>query len=224
MAATDVAGSGFLSGVLLAAGASTRMGRPKLLLELGGRPLLQHAIDAAAASCLDEIIVVLGADAEAIEAAVRLPDSRACRFVQNPEFPRGQSGSLRIGLAAADPRADAAAVLLGDQPGVGAELIDRVARAFREARAPMARPVYSAADARRLPGHPVFLARRIWPDVKKLRGDRGARALLSAHREWLMEVPVEGEPPPDVDTWEDYQLASVQSAALPEPRSRTGAL
>ena len=56
-----------------------------------------------------------------------------------------------------------------------------------------------------VPGHPVVLARRIWPEVEKLRGDRGARAVLSAHPDWLLEVPVEGDPPDDVDTWEDYR-------------------
>ena len=142
----------------------------------------------------------------------------------NAEYDRGQSTSLRLGLRSASPRAEAAAILLGDQPNVSAQLIDRIAAVFRGGTSPLVRPVYMATDGRPVPGHPVFLARRIWPDVKKLRGDQGARALLSAHPEWLLEVPAEGEPPPDVDTWEDYQLASVQSTPLTEPRSRTGVL
>jgi molybdenum cofactor cytidylyltransferase len=217
--------SSLLSGIILAAGASTRMGRPKQLLPLGDRPLLQHVIDEAAASGLDEIVLVLGHRAEEIQRAIRLPAGRRIHSVVNPEYDHGQSTSLRLGLRSASPRADAAAILLGDQPNVSAQLIDRIAAAFRGGDSSLVRPVYMATDGRRVPGHPVFLARRIWPDVKKLRGDQGARALLSAHPEWLLEVPVEGEPPPDVDTWEDYQRASgLQSTPLPEPRSRTGTM
>lgn len=204
----------FLSGVILAAGASTRVGQPKQLLPLGDRPLLQRVLDEAAASCLDEVILVLGHRAEEIRAAIQLPSGHPIRVAINPDYTRGQSTSLRLGLRSANPRAEAAAVLLGDQPQITARLIDRVAAAFQTAGSPLVRPVYSGSGGRRVPGHPVFLARRIWPEVEKLRGDQGARALLSAHPEWLLEVPVEGEPPGDIDTWEDYQRAANAARAL----------
>jgi molybdenum cofactor cytidylyltransferase len=198
---------GFLSGVILAAGASTRMGRPKQLLSLGDRPLLQHVLDQAAASRLDEVIVVLGHRAPEVRAAIRIPPGRAVRAVVNPDGAGGQSASLGLGLRSADPRAAAAAVLLGDQPHVTDRLIDRVAEAFLAGDSPAARPVYSSSDGGHAPGHPVFLARRIWPELYELRGDQGARALLSSRPEWVLEVPVEGEPPADLDTWEDYRRA-----------------
>lgn len=196
----------FLSGIILAAGSSTRMGRPKQLLPLQERPLLQHVLDAAVASCLDEIIVVLGHRAAEVCTAIKCP--ARVRLVVNTEYAEGQSTSLRAGLRAASPHAAAAAVLLGDQPRVTAPLIDAVAAAFLTSTACVVRPVYSASSDRRVPGHPVFLARRVWQEVDELRGDQGARALLAAHPEWLLEVPVEGDPPGDIDTWEDYRSAS----------------
>jgi molybdenum cofactor cytidylyltransferase len=197
----------FLSGVILAAGASARMGRPKQLLPLGDRPLLQHVVDQAVASRLDEVVVVLGHRAREIRGAIRLPPGGAVRAVVNPEGAGGRSASLRRGLHSVDPRATAAAVLLGDQPHVTGQLIDRLVEAFLTGGSPAARPVYSGPGGGRTPGHPVLLARRVWPEVENLRGDRGVRDLLSSRPEWLLEVPVEGEPPADLNTWEDYERA-----------------
>jgi molybdenum cofactor cytidylyltransferase len=198
-------GRPFLSGVILAAGTSKRMGRPKQLLPLGGRPMLQSVLNEAAASCLEEVILVLGYRAELIRKAIECP--APVRVVVNREYAEGQSASLRAGLRGANPRAAAAAILLGDQPGVTKALIDAMAAAFLAAGLPAARPVYAGPNGRRIPGHPVFLARRTWPDLEDLRGDEGARALLRAHPEWLLEVAVAGNPPRDIDTWEEYQQA-----------------
>lgn len=206
--------SEFLSGVILAAGASTRLGRPKQLLPLGDRCLLQHALDPAFRSRLDEVILVLGYRAGEIHETLELPAERTTRVVINPDYTSGLSASLRLALRAADPRAVAAAILLGDQPNMTVELIDRMAAAFLGADSPVVRPVYSGSEGRRVPGHPVFLARRIWPEVEKLRGDQGARALVAARPEWLLEVPVDYEPPADVDTWEDYQRAVDAARAM----------
>lgn len=197
----------FLCGVVLAAGASTRMGHAKQLLPLRGRPLLQHVLDAAAAAGLDEIVLVLGTHAAEIGPALALPHERVVRVVDDPACASGQAASLRAGLRAADPRATAAVVLLGDQPGVTAGLVERVVGAFLAGGAPAARPVYAAASGTRTPGHPVVLARRLWPALATLHADEGARALLAAHPEWLLEVEIDGEPPADVDTRDDYRRA-----------------
>jgi molybdenum cofactor cytidylyltransferase len=201
----------FLSGIILAAGASTRMGRPKQSLPLGDRCLLQHVIDAAAASCLDEIIVVLGHRAEEIREILQLPASRVVRIVVAADYAQGQSASLRAGLRAAGPEACAAAILLGDQPHVTSQLIDRLAREYLKSKSAIARPVYSDPDGGRVPGHPVLLARRIWPEVEKLEGDQGARTLIAAHPQWVSEILIEGEPPVDIDTAEDHQRAASSS-------------
>jgi len=206
--------SPFISGIMLAAGASTRMGRPKQLLPIGGRPLLQHVLDEAVASSLDEIVVVLGHRAQDIKKAIELPPGRSVRMVVNPNYAGGQSTSLRLGLRSTDPRAVGVGVLLGDQLHVTARLIDRLAAVFLASGSPVVRPVYSGTCSRPVPGHPVFLARRIWPEVEKVDGDQGARSLLSDHPKWVVEIPVESDPPVDVDTWDDYQRAVYAEPAI----------
>jgi len=208
----------FVSGVILAAGSSSRMGQPKQLLPLGDRPMLQRVLDEALASSLDEIIVVLGAEAGEIRKAIRYPRGRRVRIVVNYDYVRGLSGSLRLGLSVANARAAAAAVLLGDLPQVRAWVIDRVTQAFFECGKAVVRPVYRTADGRRIPGHPVCLARRIWPEVKRLDGDQGARGLLTAHPEWVFEMIVEGDPPGDIDTPADYRNAELAFVAEPGAR------
>ncbi len=192
-----------ITGIVLAAGASLRMGRPKQLLPLGGRPLLQHVLDAAAASSLAGLVVVLGHEADAVGAALTLP-GRA-QIVRNARYRDGQGGSLACGLAATDPRAAAVMVLLGDQPSVSSALIDELARRFRAGDAVAQRPVWRGAGGERVPGHPVVLGRRWWPDAARLCGDEGARALFAARPDWLREVVLEGPPPGDVDDADDYR-------------------
>ncbi len=195
----------FLSGVILAAGRSSRMGRPKQLLPLEDRALLQHVVDNALASRLDEVVLVLGSHAEEVRAALAIPADRALQVVVNPRANAGQSSSLRCGLRAADDAAQAAAILLGDQPGVSAQLIDRLIGAFVAGEAPVVRPSYRGADEQPVPGHPVLIARRLWPELERLEGDEGARTLLKRHPDWLATICLPGEPPADVDTWQDYQ-------------------
>jgi molybdenum cofactor cytidylyltransferase len=213
--AAEAESEAFLSGVILAAGASTRMGKPKQLLPLGERPLLQHVLDQALASRLDEVILVLGHRAEEIQKAMRIPEGSPVRVRINSDPDLGQSESLRLGLRAADPRAAAAAVLLGDQPGVGSNLIDRMASAFLASDRPLVRPVYSGAGGAAVPGHPVLLARRVWRELETLRGDQGARALVAARPEWLLAVPMEGEAPNDIDSPADYRRALAAEGAGP---------
>lgn len=187
-----------ITAVLLAAGSSSRLGRPKQVLPFRGRPLAQHAVDAAERAGVDEIVVVLGHRANEVAGALRLPP--IARPVVNPEYGEGQSSSLRAGLRAAHPAALAAVVLLADQPSVRPEAIVTVTRAYGRGAGPVVQATYGGR-----PGHPVLLDRSVWPEVDAVRGDIGARDLLAHHPEWVVEVEVEGEVPPDVDTWEDYE-------------------
>ncbi|HEY8596893.1 MAG TPA: NTP transferase domain-containing protein, partial [Thermomicrobiales bacterium] len=107
---------GPIIGVILAAGSSSRLGRPKQLLTLGDRPVLAHTVANASAAALDGLIVVLGHEAVAIQAQI---DFGAARVVINDDYRAGQSTSLRAGLAALPPDADAALFILGDQPLIG---------------------------------------------------------------------------------------------------------
>jgi molybdenum cofactor cytidylyltransferase len=201
-----------ICGVILAAGGSTRLGRPKQLLELDGRPLLQHVLDAAARAGLDEILLVLGHRAESVQAALELP--AGARVVLNPEFRTGQSSSLRAGLAAADRRCDAAVILLGDQPGVPAELIAEAVQVHRRGGRPVLRTFFDG-----VPGHPVVVDRSEWPALADLAGDAGGRQLWSSPGD-VARLDVSGPPPADVDTWEQYEALRVRgSGARPDQTS-----
>jgi molybdenum cofactor cytidylyltransferase len=178
-----------ISGIVLAAGTSSRFGSTKQLIEIDGKPLVQHAIDAAAAAGLDEIVVVLGHDAERVEASLNVPENG--RIVFNERFGEGQSTSLAAGLQALDPASEAAVVLLGDQPGVLPEEIRALVKRFAETDAPAVRLHYRDA-----PG-PALLSMEIWPEAVDLDGDTGARMLFDGqHPE---EVSIDRDAPRDID-------------------------
>lgn len=197
----------FYTGVILAAGRASRMGATKLLLPLAGRPLLQHVLDATEASCLSEIVLVVGPEVNARLGELSGTWPKRRRVVLNPEPSEGQSRSLAAGLEAASPEAVAAAIVLGDEPRLAADRIDRVAHAFAATAKPCARPVYCSPPEPPVPGHPVFVARRLWPEIGELRGDQGLRDLLARRPEWLFSLETEGPAPSDIDTWEDYETA-----------------
>ncbi len=124
----------FISGLILAAGTSSRMGQPKQLLPFRGTILLDWVMaQAESASALDEVIVVLGRAADEIQPRLR---STRARVIVNPVFTEGCSGSYKAGMATIDPRAEAVMVLLGDQPGVESAVIDQVAAGLADTRWP----------------------------------------------------------------------------------------
>jgi molybdenum cofactor cytidylyltransferase len=182
-----------ISGIVLAAGTASRFGSTKQVFELEGKPLVQHAIDIANDAELDEIVVVLGHDAQRVLAAVELPESG--RVVVNERFADGQSASLAVGLQNLDAESEAAVVLLGDQPGIHPEEIRALVRRSSETRAPIVRIRYRDA-----PG-PALLSREIWPEALELAGDTGARVLFESHP--LEEVEIDREAPPDIDSRAD---------------------
>jgi molybdenum cofactor cytidylyltransferase len=184
------------------------MGTTKQLLPLGGKPVLQHVLDAAGrAKRLSEVVLVLGADAERVEESVEAPGRAKFTIAINGEWADGISTSLNAGLRAADVRACAVCVLLGDEPSISAATIDAVVEAFLSGDDPLARPVYRDADGREIPGHPVLVARRMWPEIQRLRGDEGLRTMIAAHPEWLHAVSQSGEAPADIDDERDYARA-----------------
>jgi len=200
-----------ISGIVLAAGGSRRLGQPKQLLPYAGGPLLRTVVATALAASFDEVIVVLGCRAGEIREALDIPNleagsvgasNRLCVVVCEA-WEQGLSAALQTGLAAADPASDAAAILLGDQPGVDAKLINRVIDAFATADQPLARPVFDTGT-RHVPGHPVVIARSLWPELATLKGDEGARGLIAGRPDSVLEVPMEGEPPADIDTMEEF--------------------
>jgi molybdenum cofactor cytidylyltransferase len=187
----------FVSGLVLAAGASTRLGQPKQLLPFGGTTLLGHVIaEARAAAALDEVIVVIGGAAAEVRERV---DLGGVTVVENPEFGEGCSASYRTGLGAADPRAEAVAILLGDQPGVDRAVIDAVVEAWRGTRDRILLASYQGRE-----GHPLIFARELFDRLVALHGDKAAWKIVDAHRDWIRTVALDRAHPRDVNTREDY--------------------
>jgi molybdenum cofactor cytidylyltransferase len=184
-----------ITAVVLAAGASTRMGRPKQLLELDGKPMLQHTVNLVAAR-FEEVVVVLGHEADAIEAALQVP--QGMRLVRNPEYRSGQASSVKVGIAAVAAESEAAAVFLGDQPGMSDGLVEEVVEAYRSSTARVVRP-----GTRDAPGHPVLVRRESFQRWSLLTGDEGARGLMRG--EEVHFVATSTPLPDDVDTPEDYE-------------------
>ncbi|HEX5825981.1 MAG TPA: nucleotidyltransferase family protein [Candidatus Limnocylindrales bacterium] len=192
-------------GVVLAAGAATRFGAAKQLATLDGRPLLQHPLDALAAAGIDDVVVVLGDEAAAIEAAIAW---RTERRRMNPRPGDGLASSLRVGLdaAAEDPDTGAVLVVLGDQPSLRPDVIAAVlAAAAASPDRPIVRPRYERDGA----PNPVLVRRSAWALAAGLHGDHGLGPLLREHSELVAEVPVEGAIP-DIDTPAD--LAALEGA------------
>lgn len=188
-----------ISAVVLAAGAGLRFGGTKQVEEVRGKPLVQHAVDAAAEAGADEIVVVLGHDAERVRSALRPPPS--ARVVVNPAYASGMASSLAAGLRAADASSEAAVVLLADQPGVSAEHVRALVDAFTARRAAIVRLRFRTG-----PG-PALLARGVWAEAQALEGDVGARVLIERHPELVEELDIGGETPWDVDLPEDLERA-----------------
>ena len=182
--------------VVLAAGGSRRLGRPKQLVRRRGQPLLVRAVDAARGALPGApLVVVLGAEALRLRALLRRRDP-AVRAVVNSRWSSGLASSLQRGLETLSSEVDAVLVLLVDQPNVDAAALRRLVDAWRR------RPAAPAA-ARYLgrPGVPAILPRRAWRALRNLDGDAGARALLrGAGTVTLVDMP---EAELDVDTPED---------------------
>ena len=186
------------AGLVLAAGSSRRMGSPKQLLPIDGRPMLEIVVRHACESRLDEVIVVLGAAAGDIRAAV---DFGRARVLVNPDHAVGMASSLRAGLAALGDGVDRAMVILGDQPDISSRLLNKLLDLQEETGLPAA-----ALSFNGLLHPPVVLKRELWGDLYKLEGDVGCRAVIRAKPELVAQL--ESEPdlkhPVDLDTPDDY--------------------
>lgn len=187
-----------IAAVVLAAGMSSRMGGQKLLLPVEeGRPLIRLSVERVLAAGLDDVVVVLGREAEAVTAALAgLP----VRMVLNPRYAEGQSTSLRAGLDALPPEAEAAVIALGDQPLPDPALIRRLVAAFHASGRPIVVPRYR--DGR---GNPVLFAASLFDELRAVGGDQGGRAVIARAAARVAEVAVDAPMPPDVDTWTDYE-------------------
>ena len=194
--------------IVLAAGASTRMGRQKLLLPMAdGRPLVRVAVEQVLAASIDDTVVVLGREAEAVaRTLVGLP----VRTVVNPRYAEGQSTSVRAGIDALPAGTEAAVIALGDQPLPDPGVIRRLVAAFRTTRQPIVVPVYR--DGR---GNPVLFAATLFAELRAVTGDRGGREVIAQDPGRVAEVALDAAMPADIDTPEDYDAARGGEPSLP---------
>jgi molybdenum cofactor cytidylyltransferase len=186
---------------VLAAGGSSRLGRPKQLLPYRGATLLDAVLETARDCAFDQLLVALGGAGDEVRRRVDLGDAEV---VVNTAYGSGCSSSIAAAMEALDPRCDVLVLLLGDQPGVTSATVARLLAGRRDA--PLA--VCRYEDER---GHPFAFARRVFPELADLHGDKAVWKLLDRRPDDVAEVAVPGPVPLDVDTWDDYE--AVLSAA-----------
>ena len=188
----------FVSGLILGAGGSERFGEPKQLLPFGETTLLGWVVSQARrADALDETIVVLGRSADEIRKRV---DFGNAHVVENPVFNEGCASSYRAGIAALDPQSAAIMIILGDQPGITPEIINRVADEWRATDAPIALCSYQGRK-----GHPMIFARSLFDQLEVLHGDKAAWKLVDANASSVLQVHLALPFPEDINTREDFE-------------------
>jgi len=192
-----------IGAIVLAAGLSSRMGSNKLLATVRGKPMVRHAVEAALGSAASPVVVVTGNGGAEVRSALAPLEPL---FVDNPDFSRGLSTSLKCGLKALPADCDGALVLLGDMPDVSPALLDRLVAAFD----PEENRAICVATRHGKRGNPVLWARRFFPEMLAIEGDVGARHLVGQYGELVCEVEAADDAPlTDIDTPE--MLAEYQS-------------
>lgn len=190
-----------VAAIILAAGLSSRLGRPKLLLRLGGKSLIRYTTEqviAAGGGEWKEVIVVLGHEVAKVRQEL---EGLPIRTTLNPQFAMGMSASLRAGLQAISPQAEGAMLFLGDQPLVSTEVIRRMLIVFRESQKPIVVPVYDGVR-----GNPVLFSSAVFSELMTVEGDKGGRDVVMRSPDRVARVEFPSElAPRDVDTWEDYE-------------------
>ena len=185
-----------VGGLLLAAGGSSRLGRPKQLVEFKGKTLLRHAAESMAASICDPVVAVLGA--EAGRSATEI-DGLQVAVCINENWHSGMSSSIRSGiekLVAIEPMLDAVLISLCDQPFINTEMLNRFGEKFAEGRQSVIAAKYNGVA-----GVPALFSRELFSELSRLEGDKGARDLIRSQRDLVtIDLP---EAAFDIDTPDD---------------------
>ena len=192
-------------GLVLGAGGSKRLGRPKQLLPYGDGTLLGHVVGVARECRFAQTIVAIGGAADEVRATV---DLGGTDVVVNDAYGEGCSSSIAAALPALDARCDVVVLMLGDQPGVGPTIVRTLLA--RHGEAPIAVSRYE--DGR---GHPFAFRQPVFEELASLHGDKAVWKLIERRDGDVVEVRVPGRVPPDIDTWADYE-------ALVEPEGASG--
>ena len=189
------ASDAFVAGLVLAAGGSKRLGRPKQLLPFGTATLLDHTVATARGCCFDQLLVAVGGAADSVREQV---DLAGADVVVNEGYGEGCSSSIGAAMNALDPRAGLLVLLLGDQPGVTTATVAALLGGRGDADLGVCR--YDDGL-----GHPFCFSRRLFPTLRGLHGDKAVWKLVAAGGDDIARVPVAGPVPIDVDTWADYE-------------------
>jgi molybdenum cofactor cytidylyltransferase len=191
----------FVTGLVLGAGGSSRLGRPKQLLPYRGTTLLGHVVDTARACRFNQIVVAIGGAADEVRAQV---DLAGADVVVNDAYGAGCSSSIAAALGTVDPCCDVIVLMLGDQPGVTPDSV--AALLAGRGDAPLAVCRYDEGR-----GHPIAFARSTFAELAELHGDKGVWRLLGQRADEVTEVEVPGQIPLDVDTPGDYRTVLAQA-------------
>jgi len=188
-----------VSAILLAAGESKRMGKPKQLMLLGDSTIVEQTIDNLLNSRVSEVIIVLGYKAEAVVEKIA---TRPVKIAINPAYPQGMSTSIVTGLNLINDKAKAVMLALADQPFIDSQTISRLIDEFDSHDKGIAIPVY---QGRR--GHPVIFAIKYKEELLGLTGDIGGRLIIERHPDDILEISVSTESINiDIDTIDGYAL------------------
>jgi len=191
-----------IAGIVLAAGASMRMGEPKQLLRYRGRTLLNHVIATAEASRLDHVVVVTGANAQAVEDSI---EAERATVVHNPDFQMANMASVVVGASSVD--AEAFLTLPADMPGISAEVIDAVIDCWA-AQAPWA----ALTEYEDRPGHPYLLSQAALDEAADVEGPKVLwRMLVHDDSGRVTRVTVAQSAPRDINTPEDFEALLAES-------------
>ncbi len=190
-----------IAAVVLAAGLARRMGRQKLLLQLQGKPVVRWAVEHVV-SHVEDVVIVTGPDESALRQAL---EGLTVRFVVNPRPQDGQGTSIAAGVAALKPWTTAALIALGDQPRMPAAVVPALLEALRRSGKAIVAPLYQGVQ-----GTPVVFSSEVFAELRALKGDAGARAVVKENPERVELVAFDLAMPPDVDTPEDYAKLHVQ--------------
>ncbi len=190
-----------VAGIVLAAGESTRMGRPKQLLPAGGGTLLERILDEALRSDLDEVVLVLGHQSEEIRAVLgQVLQHQKLKLIENRQYKQGISSSIIVGLSAVEMSHNHVMILLADMPFVDTNLINLLIRRYLNSGLPL-----GAIKIKSNRSHPVIICSELYHELHKIRGDVGARGLFDKYVDRVCLVEPEGlYDNRDIDRPEDY--------------------
>ena len=210
-----------IGAVILAAGTSSRMGEAKQLLRLGGNTLLGQVLENVRGSRVNDIVLVLGHEAEKIKGMVSTVN---LSVVINESYQQGMGTSLRTGLAALSPGVDAALIVLADQPFIHPETLDLLMDQYMQSNAQIVVPTYKGFR-----GNPVLLDRSVFSEVMALTGDIGCRSIFGNHLEGIVKQPVEDigilldlDSKEDFELMHDFHKGNASEKALIETANRGG--